>query len=62
VRELSLGLGLWAVFAPFVLKFTGAGAAASAHVLVGLAVTALAAFALMQSDGGQRPRWRTRAP
>ena len=42
----NLGLGLWAVVAPWILGFSDIAAAAYAHVLVGLLVAASAGVEL----------------
>lgn len=40
---MSVIVGLWAVIAPWVLGFAGISAAATAHVIVGIVVAAIAA-------------------
>lgn len=43
---LNLALGLWVSMAPWVLGFAEAGSATWLHLVIGLAVAALAAFEL----------------
>ncbi|QFU15042.1 SPW repeat protein [Microvirga thermotolerans] len=50
----ALVLGLWAAAAPWVLGFSGVSAAMGVHVLVGLAVAALAAFELWMLRGREK--------
>ncbi len=42
----NLALGLWAIAAPWILKFSDLGAATIAHLVIGALVAALAAASL----------------
>jgi hypothetical protein len=45
---VNLALGIWVVLAPWILSFTGVTHAVWAHVVLGLLITAAAAWELWQ--------------
>ena len=45
-------LGIWAIIAPWLLGFSGLAAAMYPHVIAGLVVAVISAFALFAADGG----------
>lgn len=52
---VNLAAGVWIVLAPFIFDYGGIAEAAWNHVIVGVAIVAIAGSALAQRRGGRTP-------